>query len=130
MKTLVCLLVASSAVAADRVSVVVFAPVADAKVPAGLNLACQEKASALLIATGRYDVVHARQVKSMALRHRMAAADFADPNVARQAAERLGATLFVYSKLAPGKGGFQLDVSTAQRGEPKTTTATLSVPTA
>src|SRR5581483_1216097 len=98
-------------------------PVADAKVPGGMNLAMQEKASALLMATGRYDVVNARQLKSMALRHRMALDAMADPNVARQAAERLGASLFVYSKLTAAKQGFKLDLSVGQRGDPKTTTA-------
>src|SRR3954471_1240641 len=105
MTTLACLLAASMVLGEGRPSVVVLPPVTDAKVPAGLALAMQEKATALLMGTGRYDLLHARQVKSMALRHRMALADLYDPNVARQAAERLGATLFVYSKLTPVKGG-------------------------
>src|SRR6478609_3259096 len=117
MRLLACLALAASlpALAADtsgRTAVVVIPPVADPKVPQGLNLAMQEKASALLIGTGRYDIIHARQVKSMALRHRMADAQLADPNVARQAAERLGAQLFVYSKLVPvKKEGFSLSIS-------------------
>src|SRR4051812_9459075 len=56
----------------QRASVVVLLPVADAKAPAGLALAMQEKATALLLGTNRYDVVNARQVRSMALRHRVA----------------------------------------------------------
>lgn len=131
MKTLACvLLLASAALAADRTSIVVLPPVADPKVPAGLNLAMQEKATALLMGTGRYDLVHARQVKSMALRHRMSPNDFTDPNVARQAAERLGASLFVYSKLSPAKGGWSLDVSVGKRGDAKTSTVTVTLPTA
>ncbi|MBL8951694.1 MAG: hypothetical protein JNK82_13010 [Myxococcaceae bacterium] len=131
MRTLICVLFASSAALAaesQRSSVVVFLPVGDAKVPAGLALAMQEKASALLMSTGRYDLVHARQVKSMALRHRMALDTFADPNVARQAAERLGTTLFVFSKLTSIKGGYTLDVSVGQRESPKVTTAQLTLP--
>ncbi len=127
----VSLFVASAAFAAEpqRASAVVFPPVADAKVPAGLNLAMQEKATALLMGTGRYDLVHARQVRSMGLRHRMAPETFADPNGARAAAERLGTTLFVYSKLSPMKaGGYSLQVSVGQRESPKVSTVTLSLP--
>ncbi|MBK7861905.1 MAG: hypothetical protein IPJ65_25470 [Archangiaceae bacterium] len=137
MRTLACLLLAVSALpalAADappaRSSVVVIPPVADAKVPGGLGLVMEEKANALLLATGRYDVVHARQVRSMALRHRMAPDTLADPNVARQAAERLGTTLFVFSKLTTQKGGFSLTISVGKREEPKVQTATVTLPAA
>lgn len=130
MKTLIAVVFASTALAAEpsRTSVVVLPPVADAKVPAGLALAMQEKASALLLGTGRYDVVNARQVRSMALRHRMAPETWSDPNVARQATERLGATLFVYSKLTPSKGGYTLAVSVGRRSEPKVQTTSLTLP--
>jgi hypothetical protein len=42
--------------------------VADARVAAGLDLAMQEKATALLMGTGKYDLVNVRQVQNMALR--------------------------------------------------------------
>ena len=131
MRTLMVVLFATSALAAEtRTSAVVFPPVADAKAPAGLNLAMQEKATALLMATGRYDLVHARQVKAVATRHRMAADAFNDPNVARQAAERLGVTRFVYSKLTPAKNGWTLDVSVGERASPKVQTSSLVLPLA
>jgi tetratricopeptide (TPR) repeat protein len=125
MKTLFCatLLAAASALAVERTAVVILPPVADPKVPVGMGLAMQEKAGALLMATGRYDVVNPRQVKSMALRHSMSLNDMTDPNTARKAAERLGATLFVYSKLSASKGAWVIDVSVGQRGDPKVSTA-------
>jgi tetratricopeptide (TPR) repeat protein len=116
--------------APQRASVVVLPPVADPKVPVGLALAMQEKASALLLGTGRYDVVHARQVRSMALRHRMSMEALSDPNLARQAAERLGASYFVFSRLTSAKGGFSASVSVGQRGEAKVQSATLTLPAA
>jgi tetratricopeptide (TPR) repeat protein len=132
MRTLLsaAVLAASTALAADRTSVAVLLPVADAKAPVGMSLAMQEKATALLMATGRYNLVNARQVKAMAQRHRMSLNDFTDPNVARQAAERLGATLFVYAKLTSAKGGLTLDVSVGKRGEVKVTTASVTLPAA
>ncbi len=88
---------------------VVFSPVADAKVPAGLALAIQERASALVSAVPSHGVVHARQVASMAERHRVKLDGLSDSNAARKAAERLGAGLFVASSLKPGPGGYQLE---------------------
>jgi len=130
MRTLiVTLFAASAALAAEpqpqRSTVVVFPPVADAKGLPGLNLAMQEKANALLMGAGRYDLVHARQVRSMALRHRIGLDTLNDPNVARQAAERLGTTLFVYSKLNQNRGGYSLEVSVGQRESPKVQTNTI-----
>jgi tetratricopeptide (TPR) repeat protein len=122
------LLAASTALAADRASVAILPPVADPHVPVGMSLAMQEKATALLMATGRYNLVNARQVKSMAQRHRMSLNDFTDPNTARQAAERLGAALFVYSKLSGAKGQWELDLSVGKRGEVKVTNATVMLP--
>ncbi len=129
MRTLTCavLFFAASALAADRTPVAVLLPVADPKVPPGLNLGMEERTNALLLSTGRYDVVNARQIRSMALRHRMSLNDMTDPNTARQAAERLGATLFVYSKLSAAKGGWTLDISVGQRGEAKISTASVSL---
>src|SRR4051812_35119254 len=124
------LLAASTALAADRTSVAVLLPVADPHVPVGMALAMQEKATALLMASGRYNLVNARQVKAMAQRHRMSLNDFTDPNVARQAAERLGASLFVYSKLSGVKGSWALDLSVGRRGEVKVTNASVTLPVA
>lgn len=132
MKTLACAVFLSTAAlaASERPSVVVIPPVADKKVPQGLELAMQEKATALLTATGRYDLVHARQLYAMARRHRMPLDSMNDPNVARQAGERIGATYFVYSKLSPAKNGWTLEVAVGERGSPKVQGSSLVLPLA
>ena len=122
------LLCAVTSMAADRTSVVVLTPAIDGKVPTGLNLAMQEKASAFLMATGKYDVVHVRQLQSMARRHRIDLGQLFDPNVARSAAERLGVQVFVYSKLTAIKTGYTFEVSVSRHGEPKTTSSTSTLP--
>lgn len=122
------LLWAGSTLAAERISVAVLPPVADAKLPAGLELLMQEKASALLISVPELDVVDVRQVLSMARRHRIAPSQLFDPNTARAAAERLGVQLFVYGRLSQSKTGYTLDIATSRRADPKTSTSAVTLP--
>ncbi len=123
-----CLLSSSVALAAELISVAVLPPVTDKKAPEGLGRAIEEKASSLLAGTGKFSVISARQVSSMAARHRVKLENLADHNVAREAAQRLGVKLFVYSKLTPSKDGWTLEVNAASVGDPgaETTTATLA----
>lgn len=115
------------ALAAELIPVAVLPPVTDKKVPDGLTRAIQEKASALLAGTGKFSVTSARQVSAMAARHRVKLETLSDHNVAREAAQRLGVKMFVYSKLTPAKEGWTLEINTASVGDPgsETTSATL-----
>src|SRR5689334_19820813 len=108
------------AIAAELIPVAVLPPVTDQKTSQGLTRAMQERASALILSTGQFSVTDARQVVSMAARHRVKLETLADHNVARQAAQRLGVKLFVYSKLTPTKGGWTLEITAASVGDPGT----------
>lgn len=118
---------AVSAQAAGLQPVVVLVPVAGPDVPEGLPLVIQERANAQLM-QAKVAAFHARQVSSMANRHAMNSEQFAEPMVARSAAERLGAEVFVYSKLTAVKGGYLLELSSSQVGTPKTSTKTVKLP--
>jgi tetratricopeptide (TPR) repeat protein len=118
-------LLSFAASAAELIPVAVFPPVADKKAPEGFSLAMQERASALLTSTGKFAVVNARQIYSMASRHRTKLETLSDPNVAREAAQRLGVKLFVYGKLTAIKEGWTLDVSASAVGEPTTQSASV-----
>ncbi len=123
-----CLLLPCLALAAELIPVAVFSPVVDKKAPDGLARTIATNASALLAGTGRFSVVNARQIAAMSTRHRVAPDQLADHNVAREAAQRLGVKLYVYSKLAPSKDGWTLEINTASVGDPtaETTTVTLA----
>ncbi len=117
------------ALAADLIPVAVLPPVADKKAPEGLSRAIAEKASSLLASTGKFSVVSARQLTAMSARHRVKAETLADHNVAREAAQRLGVKIFVYSKLTAVKDGtWSLEVNTATVGEPGNETMSAALP--
>jgi tetratricopeptide (TPR) repeat protein len=116
------------AAAAELIPVSVLPPVTDKKVPEGLSRAIQEKASSLLAGTGKFSITSARQVSSMSARHRIKLETLSDHNVAREAAQRLGVKMFVYSKLTPAKDGWSLEVNTATVGDPGSETATVVLP--
>lgn len=122
------LLLPTLALAADLIPVAVFPPVVDPKAPDGLARTLATKASALLAGTGKFSVVSARQIAAMSTRHRVAADQLADHNVAREAAQRLGVKLYAYSKLVATKDGWTLEINTAAVGDPsaEATTATLA----
>ena len=121
-------LLPSLAAAADLIPVAVLPPVADKKAPEGLARAMAEKASAMLMATGKFSVVSARQISSMAARHRVKSEALGDHNVAREAAQRLGAKLFVYSKLTAAKDGWTLEISSGAVGDPGTEQSSATLP--
>ncbi len=114
--------------AADLIPVAVLPPVVDKKAPDGLARTISEKASSLLASTGKFSVVSARQITAMSARHRVKPETLSDHNVAREAAQRLGVKMFVYSKLTPAKDGWSLEVSTASVGDPGSETTTVTIP--
>ncbi|MBX7098677.1 MAG: tetratricopeptide repeat protein [Myxococcaceae bacterium] len=82
----------------------------------GIALAIQEHASALLLSKREW-VLHGRQLANMASRHRMKLDAMGDPNVARQAAERVGARVFAYSTATKTPKGWKLDYAVGKVGE-------------
>jgi tetratricopeptide (TPR) repeat protein len=120
------LLSASTGSAGEVPAAVVLPPVADAADTA-LALVIQDRASALLTRVGGYNLVHAKQVVSMAERHGSSLAQLKDPVGARAAAERLGTKRFTYAELARGPDGWILNVSAAEVGSARQQTATLAL---
>jgi tetratricopeptide (TPR) repeat protein len=118
---------AATVQAAGLQPVAVLLPVSVGEVPDGLPLVIQERANAQLL-QGKVAAFHARQIAAMASRHAMNLEQFAEPIAARSAAERLGAEVFVYSKLTALKDGYQLELSASQVGTPKTSTKTVKLP--
>jgi tetratricopeptide (TPR) repeat protein len=114
----------------DRVRAVVFPPVLAGKSSLGLELVMHEKASALLLLTRRYDTVHHRQIASMAANHMMKPADFGDANLARRAAERLGAKSFAWATGKQTDKGWDLEAFAGHVGDPAVEKMTASVPAA
>lgn len=112
----------------EPVRAVVLPPVFDGKAAPGLELALQEKATALLLATGRYEVMHARQVAGLASNHMMAPGDLADPGRARLAAERLGAKTYGWATLKPAEKGWELSAFGARVGEAAVEKVTAALP--
>lgn len=123
----------TASLAADPSSVVVLPPApASAKatpgIPEGLPLVIQERVNARLMGAKGLVVVHPRQVRAMAQRHRMTVESLGSPVEARSAAERVGAAVFAYSSLTPSKEGWSLEASVSRVGTPKTRDARAELP--
>jgi tetratricopeptide (TPR) repeat protein len=115
------------AAAPEKAAAVVLPPVADAAdVPLALVIA--DRASALLAGPGPYNVVHVKQVASMAQRHGTKVSSFSDPNAARAAAERLGTARFAFGKLTRHGEGWTLAVTASEVGSAKARQATQELP--
>jgi Flp pilus assembly protein TadD len=105
----VCLASLASAAPARR-AVVILPP----QVPAdaeGLAFVMQSRASTLLVATGGYHDLHAKQILSVAGRERMAPGAMAAADGASLLARRLGAERVVFGRLARHGAGWTLRAS-------------------
>ena len=105
----VCLASLASAAPARR-AVVILPPQAPADAE-GLAFVMQSRASTLLVATGGYHDLHAKQILSVAGRERMAPGAMAAADGASLLARRLGAERVVFGRLARHGAGWTLRAS-------------------
>jgi tetratricopeptide (TPR) repeat protein len=117
-----------AAPAPERIRAVVLPPVLNGKASPGLELVVDEKATALLLLTGKYDTIHFRQVASMAANHMIKPADLGEPNAARKAAERLGAKTFAWATAKSSDKGWELEAFASHVGEAAVEKMTATVP--
>jgi tetratricopeptide (TPR) repeat protein len=108
-------LCAAPAWAAERVSVPILPPVAEARLEP-LALAIQERAAAALVEAGQ-DEIHIKQILRMTEIEGIAPATLADDAVALRVARSIGASegkagpRVVYSRLSSAPGGYLLEAS-------------------
>lgn len=121
-------LLAAAPAAPERLRAVVFAPALSGKASPGVELVMQEKANAVLLKSGRYDVIQARQVASMAANHMMKLSELADPAAARRAAERLGAKSFAWATAKQTDKGWDLEAFASHVGDSQVEKLTASIP--
>ena len=114
--------------APERIRAVVLPPVLNGKASPGLELVMHEKASALLLLTGKYDAIHFRQVASMAANHMIKVSDLGEPNAARRAAERLGAKTFCWANARQTDKGWDLEAFASHTGDATVEKMTASLP--